>query len=95
MFVARTGAQVLAGRPAQPVAGLTLYPNPASQSATIGLASAAPASAQVLDALGRLASTQALPSSGQLDLRGLAPGPYVVRVQQGEAVSYRHLAALP
>ncbi|RZK24361.1 MAG: T9SS type A sorting domain-containing protein [Hymenobacter sp.] len=95
MFVARTGMQVLAGRSAQPVAGLTLYPNPARQSATIGLALAAPASAQVLDALGRLASTQALPAGGQLDLRGLAPGPYVVRVQQGEAVSYRHLAVLP
>lgn len=95
MFVARTGAQVLAGRSTQPVAGLEIYPNPAHQTVTIGLASVAPASVQVLDALGRLVSTQALAGGSQLDLRGLAAGPYVVRVQQGEAVSYRHLAVLP
>jgi hypothetical protein len=95
IIVARTGAAVLANRATQAVAGLALYPNPARQTVTIQLASAAPAQAQVLDALGRVAATQALPRDGQLRLNGLAPGPYIVRVQQGEAVSYRHLTVLP
>jgi hypothetical protein len=95
MLVARTGAQVLAGRAAQPVPGLAIYPNPARETATIELALPAMAQAQVLDALGRVVATQALPRTGTLSLRGLAPGTYLVRVQQGAAVSYQHLAVQP
>lgn len=95
MLVGRTGAQVLAARTSVPVAGLELYPNPARQTVTVGLASAAPAQVQLLDVLGRVVATQALPHNGQLNLGGLAPGPYLLRVQQGIAVSYRHLTVLP
>lgn len=95
MLVARTGAQALAGRAAQPVPGLALYPNPARETATIELTLPSPAQVQVLDALGRVVLAQALPRTGPLDLRGLAPGTYLVRVQQGAAVSYQHLAVRP
>ncbi|GAB3635778.1 hypothetical protein GCM10027422_13680 [Hymenobacter arcticus] len=95
MLVARTGSQVLAAHPAQPVPGLAIYPNPAHATATIDLALAAPAQVQVLDALGRVVATQALPRAGTLDLRGLAAGTYLVRVQQGTAASYQHLTVLP
>lgn|GEM_PF-6952566 len=95
MLVARTGAQVLAGRTVAPVPGLAIYPNPARATATLDLALSAPAQVQVLDALGRVVATQALPHAGTLDLRGLAAGTYLVRVQQGAAASYQHLTVLP
>ena len=95
MFVARTGAPVLAARAAQAVPGLEIYPNPARQTVTVGLARAAPARVQVFDMLGRLVRTQMLPGSGSLDLSGLLPGTYQVRVQQGPAQSHRHLTVLP
>lgn len=95
MLVARTGAPVLAGRAAQPVPGLAIYPNPARQSATLELARATLAKTQVINILGQVVATQELASSRPLNLAGLVAGSYLVRVQQGEAVSYRHLAVLP
>ncbi|MFD2784248.1 T9SS type A sorting domain-containing protein [Hymenobacter rubripertinctus] len=95
MFVARTSAPVLAVRAAQAVPGLALYPNPARQTVTVGLARAAPAQVQLFDMLGRLVRTQALPGPGPLDLRALPAGVYQVRVQQGPTQSYRHLTVMP
>lgn len=55
-----------------------LLPNPAHErAALIGLPAGAP-TVQVLDALGRVVRTQPA-SAATLDLRGLAPGVYVVR----------------
>ncbi|GAB3860966.1 hypothetical protein GCM10028822_39720 [Hymenobacter terrigena] len=78
-------AQVPTGAPR---AALALYPNPAHATATVQLPPAATATTSVLtlsDALGRLHRTQtvAVPAAGRLldlDLTGLAPGMYVVRL---------------
>ena len=82
-FVARLSGSALAARPGKSLLAGTLVPNPASGAATLLLAAAPePRTATLLDAQGRTARTYSLPArttSALLDLRGLAPGLYVVR----------------
>lgn len=94
--LARTGSVLLAARQAAQVAGLAVYPNPARKVVEVRTSNAAPTQIQLLDALGRHVRTQAL-SAGQtrVDLAGLAAGAYTLRVQQGEARSYRRLTVEP
>ncbi|MFD2721202.1 T9SS type A sorting domain-containing protein [Hymenobacter monticola] len=70
-----------------------LFPNPAHGRATVQLpAGAGPAALTVLDALGRPVRTQiATASKADLDLTGLAPGLYAVRVQAGGTTATRRL----
>ncbi|MBD2723865.1 T9SS type A sorting domain-containing protein [Hymenobacter armeniacus] len=70
---------------AQGSLSFSLFPNPAHTSATVQLPAGpggATAALTLLDALGRAVRTQqaALGARAELDLRGLAPGLYAVRV---------------
>ena len=90
-FLATTGLVLAlpAEAPAE-AAGLQVYPNPARGTATVRLPAASGASARgaartiaLLDALGRVTWQAKLPADqteAALDLRGLVPGLYVVRV---------------
>ena len=79
-IVARLTTQPL-GLPATeaPVERLTLYPNPARTTLTVGRPGAP---VQLLDALGRVVRTAPVPTGAEtatLDVRGLPAGLYVVR----------------
>nr|WP_230679021.1 T9SS type A sorting domain-containing protein [Hymenobacter properus] len=78
---------------ALPSASIGLSPNPAHGRATVQLpAGTGPATLTVLDALGRPVRTQrATGPLAELDLTGLAPGLYAVRMQAGGATTTRHL----
>ena len=83
-FVARLGGFVTAARAAAPVEIFTLAPNPATAQVrlTWPVATATPRPVQVLDGLGRVVRQLALPAGATqapLDVRGLAPGLYLVR----------------
>ena len=72
----------LATRAEATVAQLSTYPNPAHEVLTIarpGLAVTGQTAA-VLDATGRVIRTAVLPASGEMSLRGLPAGLYVLRV---------------
>jgi hypothetical protein len=84
-----TDQTLLAATPAgQFAGGLAAYPNPAHGHATVVLPAtggAGPATLSLLDALGRVVRTQATDlvagsSSIEIDLNGLAPGIYALRV---------------
>ncbi|WP_201982344.1 T9SS type A sorting domain-containing protein [Hymenobacter rubidus] len=87
-----------AAQAAQELAGqLTLYPNPASGTATLTLAGTAgqpAATVQVLDALGRVVRPvqplvwAAATATAHLNVAGLPPGVYVVRVRVSNAGSF-------
>jgi serine protease len=79
---ARTYQQALPTLPAASTATWQLYPNPTAGRLRVALpASLGPATAQVLDALGRPVATASLPSGGgEMSLAALAPGLYVVRI---------------
>jgi len=74
--------QALAARPTAAGTSWQLYPNPTAGRVRIALpASLGPATAQVLDALGRPVATARLAAGGgELSLTSLAPGLYVVRI---------------
>ena len=82
----------LATTPAGPLAGTSLYPNPAHATATVQLPpvpGASSATLTITDALGRVVRTVtvALPAAGlrhALDLAGLPAGLYAVRVAAGD-----------
>ena len=95
-LIARTAGTVLAARPAAPVVGLEMYPNPARHVVEVRTPTGAAAVVQLFDALGRSIHTQVL-SAGQtqVDLTGVAAGSYTLRVQQGEGRSYRHVVVAP
>lgn len=81
---------------AHAVAQFTLFPNPAHTAAIVQLPaiSGAPtATLTLLDALGRTLRTQtAFPNArAELDLTGLAPGLYAVRVAAGAATATQRL----
>ncbi|MDO7886085.1 T9SS type A sorting domain-containing protein [Hymenobacter cheonanensis] len=82
---------VLAARPsAAATLALSLYPNPATGAATVE--TALPTSLRLFDLAGRLVRTDAtLARTRRLDLRGLAPGLYVVQATaaDGTATSQR------
>nr|WP_236668896.1 T9SS type A sorting domain-containing protein [Hymenobacter rubidus] len=74
--------------------GIRLFPNPAHGRATVQLpAGTATATLTILDALGRTLRTQtATPNSTtELDLTGLAPGLYAVRVAVGSSTATHRL----
>ena len=65
---------------------LTVFPNPVTGgyvSVTCGLPAAGTARLSVLDAAGRSILTRPVGSSATLDLRGLAPGAYHIRLEAG------------
>ena len=99
-FAATLGsAEALAAAPATPAAAtLASYPNPAHGHATVVLPTASGAATlTLLDALGRVVRTQlatlaATVSTTELDLTGLAPGVYALRVAAGGSTTTSHLA---
>ena len=94
-FVASLTDLTLATRSAALQAGLMLYPNPARATATVRVpAGAGPTVAlTLLDALGRPVRTRAATAGTDiaLDLTGLAPGVYALRVQADAALAVRPL----
>ena len=97
-FVATlTDATLTATTPATRGTGIALFPNPASRSTTVQLPTGTgPVALTLLDALGRTVRTEqvAFPTTGlrhELDLTGLVPGVYALRVQAGEASAVRNL----
>lgn len=71
-----------------------LYPNPAHAGATVRLpSSAGPATLTLLDALGRVVRSQVAPAGADypLNLAGLAPSVYALRVRVGEAQTMQRL----
>ncbi len=66
----------------------SLYPNPVSRADLVRLTTDAPATVAVVDALGRTVATAAIaPDAPNLDVRGLAPGLYVVRLTQPDGTA--------
>ena len=93
-FVASLQATPTATASPAALAGLSLLPNPAHGRATVLLpAVGGIATLAILDALGRTIRTQAAATNApaELDLTGLAPGLYAVRVQVGAATARRRL----
>ncbi|MCC3157536.1 T9SS type A sorting domain-containing protein [Hymenobacter sp. 15J16-1T3B] len=89
---------VLAARPGAVSQDLALFPNPARHAATLHLPAGMGAQAATLtvaDALGRVVRTRALPAAPgcqpTLDLTGLRPGVYTVRVQAGARAAVQRL----
>ncbi len=76
-FLARLGAHGVGLPEDAPPTPLTLTPNPAHH--TVRLTGTTAPTATLLDALGRTVREWPLAASGELDLRGLAPGLYTVR----------------
>jgi hypothetical protein len=78
---------VLAARPGAAAAlALSLYPNPATGAATVETAQ--PTRLRLYDLAGRLVRTEAaLARSRALDLRGLAPGLYVVQATAADGTT--------
>ncbi|MBF9141734.1 T9SS type A sorting domain-containing protein [Hymenobacter properus] len=96
-FLAALRTSVLATATSTELAGLSLWPRPARGRATVQLPAvpgAAKATLTLLDALGRAVRTQPAATNAQteLDLTGLAPGFYAVRVQVGSASATQRLA---
>lgn len=94
MFKGRLPAAVLATTSARLLAGVGVYPNPATDAFTVAVPAAAGApqvQATLFNALGQLVARQqaALPATGaQLSFptTGLAQGLYTLRVQAGDAL---------
>jgi len=95
-----TDATALAAPAAQPLANaLVLAPNPAHSTTFVQLPAglgASPATLTLLDALGRVVRTRtvALPAgttTTDLDVAGLAPGVYALRVASGERLGTARL----
>jgi hypothetical protein len=78
---------VLAARPdAAAALALSLYPNPATGAATVETAQ--PTRLRLFDLAGRLVRTEAAPArTRRLDLRGLAPGLYVVQATAADGTT--------
>ncbi|MDO7875600.1 T9SS type A sorting domain-containing protein [Hymenobacter sp. ASUV-10] len=98
-FAGTVAARVLGTASATALPGLTLAPNPAHGRAALHLPAgtgATPFIISILDGLGRVMQRRevAATASGQttpLELAGLAPGVYAVRVQQGPAQAVQRL----
>jgi hypothetical protein len=95
-FLASLAATPLATADAVALAGLSLSPNPAHGTATVQLLpvpGATTATLTVLEALGRAVRTLSTPTNTRtaLDLTGLAPGLYAVRVAAGGSTATRRL----
>ena len=95
-FLAYLTDPVLPTRAATALVGASIYPNPARGIATVRVpAGLVPATLTLLDALGRTVRTATAPTSQDfpLDLTGLAPGVYALRVQVGEGQAVQRLVA--
>jgi len=92
-FLATVGATALGTAAAMAPGAVACVPNPAHGRATVQLPAGTPtATLTVLDALGRPVRTQtATGTRAELDLTGLAPGFYAVRVQAGAATATQRL----
>jgi hypothetical protein len=93
-YLAVLGPSVLATSAGATASTGRLYPNPAHGAATIKLPSGSgPATLTLLDGLGRPVRTQLASANTEvaLDLAGLAPGVYALRVQAGAAVATQKL----
>lgn len=95
-FVAALAGNALATAGVGEPTSLALFPAPAHGRATVQLPAmpgAATATLTLLDALGRAIRTQtaATGSTAELDLAGLAPGLYAVRVAAGASTATRRL----
>ncbi|MDJ0366447.1 T9SS type A sorting domain-containing protein [Hymenobacter sp. H14-R3] len=92
-FLALLGPNVLATAYTVPLPSLVPYPNPAHGTTTVRVPAGSPATLILLDALGRMVRTAAVPvgSDYMLDLSGLMPGVYALRVQAGEGQAMRQL----
>jgi hypothetical protein len=95
-FLATLGATPLATEAKTAAMVLDLFPNPAHGRATVqvpAVPGAATATLILLDALGRPLRTQTAPTNAaaELDLTGLAPGLYAVRVAAGGSNATRKL----
>lgn len=95
-FFAALAAGSLAATAPNPLAELTLFPNPAHGKVTIQLPSIPSITTftlTVLDALGRTLRTQTTATSArtELDLAGLPAGLYAVRVQAAAATATQRL----
>ncbi|MDO7873825.1 T9SS type A sorting domain-containing protein [Hymenobacter sp. ASUV-10] len=93
-----SAAAPLASAPAALAALASLYPNPASGTATLRLPAALragqPTTVRVLDALGRVVATATQPAAAAeftLPLTGLAPGTYTVQAQAAGGTVARRL----
>ncbi len=93
-YLAVLGPSVLATAAGAAASAGRLYPNPAHGVATVVLPSGpGPVTLTLTDALGRVVRTHiAAPSPDYpLNLAGLAPGVYALRVQAGAAVATQKL----
>ncbi|RZK20352.1 MAG: T9SS type A sorting domain-containing protein [Hymenobacter sp.] len=93
-FLASLADPLLATRDAALQAGLSIYPNPAQATATVQVPAAGSlATLTLLDGLGRVVRTASVQAGTTypLDLAGLAPGVYALRVQVGEKQATRQL----
>ncbi|WP_210521023.1 T9SS type A sorting domain-containing protein [Hymenobacter terricola] len=89
-----TDATLAATAPTVPLEEVSLYPNPTHASATVVVpAMSGVVTLTVLDTLGRPLCTQAAATnaSTRLDLSGLAPGLYTLRVVAGAGTATRRL----
>ncbi|MGI4866426.1 MAG: T9SS type A sorting domain-containing protein [Janthinobacterium lividum] len=93
-FLAEISDVALPTRATTPLAEDALYPNPAHGTTTVRVpAGTGPATLTLVDALGRTVRTQPATAGtdNALDLSGLAPGVYALRVQLGEALATRQV----
>jgi hypothetical protein len=95
-LAALTDPTLTATAPALTAAGITLSPNPAHNRATIQLPAvpgAATATLTILDALGRAVRTQTASTNAkaELNLAGLSPGLYAVRLTAGGSTATQRL----
>lgn len=69
-----------------PLAAARMFPNPASNVVRIEHTSGAAVSVTLFDLQGRVVQDARIPGSADLDISGLAPGLYLVRIAAGPAV---------
>ncbi len=67
------------------LSGVNVFPNPTNGVLNISLPTAEPHSVEVFDLMGRNASTSVVNGNGIIDMTGMVPGVYMVRVSNGEA----------
>ena len=96
VLVGRTSLRPLAARAAQEIVGFDVFPNPTQGEVHVAAQGVAPIALEVRDALGRTVGKTTLANGARtFALPGLAAGIYLVRAQQGAAVSYRRLSIAP
>jgi len=77
---------IITGIPSAPGSGTRIYPNPALDLLRIEPADAAPATITFLDVQGRLVQSTLITGATSVNVSGLRPGVYLVRVASGSAV---------